>query len=133
MTIDEFWRQLDGSPAPDTAPKNTLYLTGNEMPEPVIDSLADWFSNTEEKSVVLRLADRPPRLLVRETFLKMISPVNKGAPGDGDFATLPGLSELSALRFHCPVDGAIYFYFLYDESNPVKCQAHPDVVLEFVR
>jgi hypothetical protein len=118
-------------PRNDEKARPTVFIARNAPVQPVLDWLTERFAKTDDLTVVtVRIGDDDPGILTRDAVLDLQRPVSKGVPGYGDHFQLPGVSPLTGLRLQCPVDGAKFTRYIYDEASPPTCKVHKGIVLE---
>jgi len=130
MDIGDLQHHLTEPGSPGEA-HPTVIIARDAPVQPVLDWLTKRFAEADDlATVTVRIGDSHPGVLTRAAILGLQAPVSKGVFGGGDYTQLPGLSPVTVLRLRCPVDGAKFSRYFYDEASPPTCPVHLGTVLE---
>jgi hypothetical protein len=130
VNIGDLQRYLTEPSSPEEA-HPTVIVAPDAPVQPVVEWLTRRFAEADGlATITVRIGDDDPGVLARDSVLELQTPISKGALGEGDFTQLPGLSPLTSLRLRCPIDGAQFTRYFYDEASPPTCPVHLGTVLE---
>jgi hypothetical protein len=82
-------------------------------------------------AVAVNSIEGMPRFVTRLDLLDALEPALKGVAdyGGSDHLQLPGTSDLSPMKYTCPVDGQVFSVFFLDPGEVPTCPRHPGTKL----